>query len=211
MYAPKTVAQPQHLVLESTSRSDGFYKQMKVVFGKRSTNGNEEEAPKAQKRIYRLPASLIQLSFNVRKEPSQDAQILRQLVKGTKIDILGRSEGWIEIDGGYVMEFVRAWDGSGEKIRMRRISATLPVISDHYNCAKWMLLAGAGMMPLGGIFPTGHFARRGSCLPQSDGRLKDVSARLPINRLPCSSGNACIICLCKEVNAPVVAECNIEV
>ena len=46
--------------------------------------------------------------LNVRKEPSQDAQILRQLVKGTKIDILGRSEGWIEIDGGYVMEkFIR--------------------------------------------------------------------------------------------------------
>lgn len=32
MYAPKTVAQPQHLVLESTSRASTTYKQMKVIW-----------------------------------------------------------------------------------------------------------------------------------------------------------------------------------
>ena len=63
----------------------------------------KKAAPKAPKA---LPTTGIvdTAILNVRKEPSQDAKILRQLVKGTKIDILGRHEGWLESADGYVME-----------------------------------------------------------------------------------------------------------
>lgn len=61
-----------------------------------------EEAETKAAELVKKRAVINTDKLNVRSEPAADAQIVEQVLKNERYDILGEQDGWVQISGGYV-------------------------------------------------------------------------------------------------------------
>ena len=74
-------------------------------------------------------------ALNVRKEPSQDAEVIAQLKKGTELGVLRSEESWMKVrlangSSGWVAERFVADVGAGQKKRVSAKRGSCPADSD---------------------------------------------------------------------------------
>jgi uncharacterized protein YgiM (DUF1202 family) len=74
-------------------------------------------------------------ALNVRREPSADAEVIAQVMKGTELGVLRSEESWMKVrlaDGsvGWVAERFVSFGGAAQKKRMTAKRGTCPADSD---------------------------------------------------------------------------------